>query len=103
VLLVETRAACTHRRGRILNPLKLQAMKSFTKLSRTATVTGAVLAVALVATIAMPAQAAYVGEKTVSTARTAVMHLCQRFCGHHHHHHGHQWYSGGQDYWCPGH
>jgi|GEM_PF-4280342 len=40
-------------------------MKSFTKLSRTATVTGAVLAVALVATIAMPAQAAYVAEKTV--------------------------------------
>ena len=78
-------------------------MKSFTKLSRTATVTGAVLAVALVATIAMPAQAAYVAEKTVSTTRAAVMHLCQRFCGNHHHHHGHQWCGHGEDYWCPGH
>ena len=55
-------------------------MKSFTKLSRTATITGVVLAVSLVATVAMPAQAAYVAEKTVSTAHTAVMHLCQRFC-----------------------
>jgi hypothetical protein len=89
--------------GQSFNPSKQHSMKSSKNLSRTATVTGAALAVALVATVAMPAQAAYVAEKTVSTARAAVMHLCQRFCGNHHHHHGHQWCGHGEDYWCPGH
>ncbi|MHB1083037.1 MAG: hypothetical protein ACYC67_26830 [Prosthecobacter sp.] len=76
-------------------------MKSSTNLSRTVTVTGAVLALALVAAFAMPAQAAYVTDKATSTARAAVMHLCQRFCGNHHH--GHRWCGHGEDYWCPGH
>lgn len=78
-------------------------MKTSMNLSRTATVTGAVLALALVAAFAMPARAAYVADKATSTARAAVMHLCQRFCGNHHHHHGHQWCGHGEDYWCPGH
>lgn len=78
-------------------------MKSSTKLTRTATWSGAVLLIAIVTAFAMPAQAAYVGEKVTSTAKAAVLHVCERFCGCHHHHHGHEWCSGHRHYWCPGH
>ncbi|HRX53323.1 MAG TPA: hypothetical protein P5016_02380 [Verrucomicrobiales bacterium] len=78
-------------------------MKTPTTLSRTATMAGAVIAVALVVTFTMPAQAAYVADKAASSVRSAVMNLCQRFCGNHRHHHGHRWCGNGEDYWCPGH
>lgn len=78
-------------------------MKSTMKLRRTATWTGAVLVFATMAAFAMPAQAAYVGEKVTSTARKAVSMMCERFCGCHHHHHAHEWCNGYRDYWCPGH
>jgi len=53
-------------------------MKSSTKLPRSATATGAVLALALVAAFAMSAQAAYMTARSTSTARSVVMHLCRR-------------------------
>jgi hypothetical protein len=65
-------------------------MNSFIKRHRTASLTGAVLVVAIITAVAMPAQAVSLGEKAAST----IMHLHERFCGHHHHHHGHQWCDG---------
>jgi len=80
------------------------SMKSTPRFSTKATVTGIALAIVLIVSAAMPAQAAHVAQKAASTARAAVMHLCTRFCGnHHHHHHGHRWCGHGEDYWCPGH
>ncbi len=73
------------------------------KLRRTATISGAVLVLAIIAAFAMPAQAGYVADKALSTSRAVMGHLCQRFCGCHHHHHGHEWCDGHRHYWCPGH
>ncbi|MBL9184051.1 MAG: hypothetical protein JNN17_18050 [Verrucomicrobiaceae bacterium] len=79
------------------------SMKSTSRFFTKVTVMGITLAIALFVSAAMPAQAAYVVQKAASTARAAVMHLCERFCGNHHHHHGHRWCGHGEDYWCPGH
>jgi hypothetical protein len=59
------------------------------------------LALTLLVALTPTARAAVVdGAKGVTAS---LMHLCTRFCGCHHRHCGHEWCSGRQHYWCPGH